>query len=53
MVRRDVDRREPHQRTCGNAHFVTIKIEVDVHERSLHERCMDVNFDEDGATENT
>jgi hypothetical protein len=48
MVRRDVDRREPNQRStpqsgsvdqqsspvdqriCGDAHFMTIKIEVDV-----------------------
>jgi hypothetical protein len=32
------------QRICGNAHFMTIKVEVDVHGGSLHERSTDVNF---------
>ena len=32
------------QRICRNAHFVTIKVKVDVHVRSLHEASMDVNL---------
>ena len=49
MIRRDVDRRKSHQRICRNAHFMTIKIEVDVHGGSLHERGRDVNFGKHGG----
>lgn len=45
MVGRDIDRRKPDQRIRGNTDFMTIQIEVDVHEESLHEACVNVNFD--------
>ena len=35
MIRRDVDRRKPDQRICRHAHFMPIKIEVDVHSRQF------------------
>ena len=45
VIRLDVNRRKPHQRVCGNTHFVAVEIEVDVHAGSLHEAGMDVNFE--------
>jgi hypothetical protein len=33
------------QRTRGNADFMAVKVEVDVHERSLYERQRDVNLE--------
>jgi hypothetical protein len=44
MIGRDVNRREPYQRICRNAHFMTIKVEVYIHEKSLYETGEDVNF---------
>ena len=44
VIRRDVNRRKAYQRICRNADFVAIKIQVNVHEESLHEAGMDVNL---------
>ena len=45
VIGRDVNRRKPYQRICRNAHFMPVKIEIDVHEESLHEADRDVNLE--------
>ena len=51
VVGRDVNCRKPYQRSspvdqqiCRNAHFMPIKIQVNIHARSLHETELNVNF---------
>jgi hypothetical protein len=39
----EVNRRKLDQRICGCTDFITIKIKVDVHGKSLHETPSDVN----------
>src|SRR5258706_8943860 len=43
MIRRNINRRKPHQRICRNAHLVTIEVKVNVHAGSLHEAMGTVN----------
>jgi hypothetical protein len=45
MIGRNIDRRKPHQRMGRNAHFMTIKVEVNIHEGSLHEAGRAVNLE--------
>jgi hypothetical protein len=49
MIGRNVNRRKPHKRVCRNTHFMTIKVQIDVHEKSLHELELDVNFGKRGG----
>ena len=44
-IGRDVDCRESYQRICGNTHFVPVKIQVNIHKRSLNELTLLVNFE--------
>ena len=44
MIRRNVDRRKPHQRICRNANLMPVQVKVYVHDVSVHEAGMDVNF---------
>jgi len=44
MVRRNVDRRKPHQRSCRNANLMAVQVKVYVHAGSLHEAGMSVNL---------
>src|SRR5215216_5723194 len=44
MIGRYVDRRKSNQRICGNTKLMTVKVEVDVHAKSLHEGGTAVNL---------
>ena len=44
MIRRNIDRRKPHQRICGNTYFMPVEVEVYVHVGSLQGYQKIVNF---------
>jgi len=46
----DVNRGKPDKRICRNTHFMTIKVEIDIHEESLHETGSNVNFENKTCT---